>query len=95
MTAGAVRLPGGPKNCTFSIHMTDEIRVLLAAKPFVPFTIQVADGREFHIPTQDHAHIRPGGQRIGVFTDDGRENVLSALLLTGVAFNESHPEPSV
>lgn len=75
--------------------MTDEIRVLLTAKPFVPFTIQMAEGREFYVPTQDHAQIRPGGKRIGMFTAYGREAVLSALLLTGVTFNESHPEPSV
>ncbi len=75
--------------------MTEGIRTLLYAQPFVPFTVHVSDGREFQVHTQDHAHIRPGGARISIFTDEGKEFILAARMLTGVAFDESHPEPSV
>jgi len=54
--------------------MTADIRQLLQAEPFVPFAIHVADGREYRVPTPDHAH-------------DDRTFILPALLLSGVALD--------
>ena len=75
--------------------MTDEIRLRLLTQPFVPFKVHVADGREFNVPTPDHAHVRPGGMRVSIYTDEGREFILAARMLTGLAFDESHTEPNV
>ena len=75
--------------------MTDEIRSRLLTHPFVPFKIHVAAGREFNVPTADHAHVRPGGMRVSIYTDEGRESVLAARMLAGLALDESHMEPNV
>jgi len=64
--------------------MTSDIRHLLHAQPFVPFTIHVADGREYRVPTPDHAHVYPSGGRVTVFD---RTFILPALLLSGLALD--------
>jgi hypothetical protein len=67
--------------------MTGDIRQHLAAQPFIPFTVHVADGREYRIPTPDHAHVYPTGGRVSIYTDDEREFILPALLISGVALD--------
>ena len=67
--------------------MTADIRRHLQANPFVPFTIHVADGREYQVPTPDHAHVHPNAGRVSIYTDDDREFILPALLLSGLALN--------
>lgn len=67
--------------------MIADIRQHLQAQPFVPFTVHVADGREYRIPTPDHAHVYPSGGRVSIYTDDDKEFVLSALLLSGLALD--------
>ena len=65
--------------------MTADIRQHLQAQPFIPFTVHVADGCEYSIPTPDHAHVYPSGGRVSIYTDDDKEFILPALLLSGLA----------
>ena len=62
--------------------MTADIRKLVHAVPFVPFTIHLADGGKLRVPTIDHIAVPPAGGRIFVFGDDERYDVLSALLIS-------------
>jgi hypothetical protein len=71
--------------------MTSDIRERLRAEPFIPFTVHVADGREYRIATPDHAHVYPSGGRVSIFTDDHREFILPALLLSGLALDSVQP----
>ena len=64
--------------------MTDDIRKLVHASPFVPFTIHLADGAELRVPTVDHVALPPAGGRIFVFSDDDRYDVLAPPLITRV-----------
>ena len=64
--------------------MTADIRKLVHAVPFVPFTIHLADGGELRVPTADHIAVPPVGGRIVVFGDDARYDVLSSLLISRV-----------
>jgi hypothetical protein len=64
--------------------MTAEIKERLGAQPFVPFTIRMADGREYAVPTPDHAHVSPQGRRVAVFAEDDRQFILPASLISGV-----------
>jgi hypothetical protein len=64
--------------------MTNDIRQRLLAQPFVPFVVHTADGREYSVPTPDHAHVYPSGGRVSIFTDDDREFILSGLLISGL-----------
>ena len=65
--------------------MTADIRKLVHAVPFVPFTIHLADGGELRVPTVDHIAVPPAGGRVFVFGDDERYDVLSALLISRIA----------
>jgi hypothetical protein len=64
--------------------MIVDIREHLYARPFVPFTIHVADGRSFHVPTRDHAHVWPSRARVSIYTDEGPEQILPGLLISGI-----------
>ena len=67
--------------------MTADMRQRLQSPPFVPFSIHVADGREYRVPTPDHAHVHPSGGRVSHYTDDDREFILPALLISGLALD--------
>jgi hypothetical protein len=64
--------------------MTGDIRQRLLAQPFLPFVVHTADGREYNVPTPDHAHVYPSGGRVSIFTDDDREFILPGLLISGL-----------
>ena len=64
--------------------MTKDIRERLTARPFLPFVVHTADGREYDVPTPDHAHVYPSGGRVSIFTDDDHEYILPALLISGL-----------
>ena len=64
--------------------MVSDIRKLVHATPFVPFTIHLADGGQMRIPTFDHIAVPPAGGRIFVFGEDERYDVISALMVTRI-----------
>jgi len=64
--------------------MTHDIRQRLHAQPFLPFTIHTSDGREFAVPTADHAHVWPSRSRVSIWNDEGVEYVLPALHISGL-----------
>jgi hypothetical protein len=70
--------------------MIADIRKLIAAQPFVPFTIHSADGAELTVPTVDHVAIPPAGGRVFVFGDDESYEVISPLLISGLTVNGKH-----
>jgi len=69
--------------------MTSDIRQRLLAQPFLPFLVHTADGREYTVPTPDHAHVYPSGGRVSIFTDDDHEYILPALLISGLKIQSS------
>jgi hypothetical protein len=50
--------------------MIADIRKLITAQPFVPFTIHSADGTELTVPTVEHVAVPPAGGRVFVFGDE-------------------------
>jgi hypothetical protein len=64
--------------------MSADVRERLQTQPFVPFTIHTADGREYRVPTPDHAHVYPNRSRVSVYSEDGREFILPSLLISGL-----------
>jgi len=64
--------------------MMNDIRALLAARPFVPFVVHAADGREYKVPTAEHAFVSPRGTRVTIFSDDDTSHLLPGLLISGV-----------
>jgi len=70
--------------------MSADIRKLLAANPFIPFTIHLADGGQVRVPTSDHVFVFPQGSRLIVTHDDDTYDMISALLISRVTV-DAHP----
>ena len=64
--------------------MVADIREHLSKTPFVPFTIRMADGQRYPVPTRDHIWLPPRSGRIFVADDQGYAAILPALLISGL-----------
>jgi hypothetical protein len=64
--------------------MIADVRERLLAAPFVPFLIRTSDGREYSVPTADHAFITPRGNRLIVVADNGATAVLGPVHINSV-----------
>jgi hypothetical protein len=64
--------------------MIVDVRERLVAAPFLPFVIRTSDGREYSVPTADHAFITPRGNRVIVVADNGATAVLTPLHINRV-----------
>ena len=64
--------------------MTDEVRKLMNAEPFVPFLIKTSDGKQYRVKHPDYVAISPKGGRITVYADEEAGTMLSALHMVAV-----------
>ena len=62
--------------------MIGDIRKLIAARPFVPFTIHTADGGQLRVPTVDPVALLPAAGRVFVHSGQDSYEILSPLLIT-------------
>ena len=72
--------------------MIDDIRKQLERVPFAPFLVRTSDGHEHPVPTVDHAHISPRGNRVVVFTDQGTAVILGPLHINRVVEQQVNGE---
>ena len=73
--------------------MIPRIRELLHIAPFQPFTIRTSDGREYNVPTSDHAAVSPTGNRLVIFKDDGGQVDLAGLHVASILRNGNIETP--
>ena len=59
--------------------MIANIRQLLEAGPFEPFTIVTSSGKRYRVASADHAGINPQGNRVVVWFDDESNVTISGL----------------
>jgi hypothetical protein len=64
--------------------MTDEVRRLMHAEPFVPFVIKTSDGKQYRVKHPDCVAISPKGGRITVYADEETSTMLSALHMVAI-----------
>ena len=64
--------------------MTDEVRRLMNAEPFVPFFVRTSDGKQYRVKHPDHVAISPKGGRVSLYDDEETTTTLSALHIVGV-----------
>jgi hypothetical protein len=64
--------------------MIGDVKDRLNATPFIPFIIRTSDGREYSVPTADHAYITPRGNRVIIAKDDDSTAVLGPLHINAV-----------
>ena len=57
------------------------------AAPFEAFSIRTGDGREYIVPTADHAAVHPNATRVFVFFDNGGTVELAGLHVAAVLKN--------
>lgn len=74
--------------------MIADIRRLILAQPFTPFTIHSADGSTLNVATVDHIAVPPAGGRVFVFGDHDDYAVLSPLLISRLSVNGKTAGPS-
>ena len=72
--------------------MFADVRERLHKTAFAPFLIRTSDGREYSVPTVDHAFITPRGNRVVVVTDDGATNVLGPLHINSIIDQQANGE---
>ena len=72
--------------------MIVDVRERLLAATFVPFVIRTSDGREYSVPTADHAFITPRGNRIIVVADNGATAVLGPIHINSIVDQQSESE---
>jgi hypothetical protein len=58
------------------------------AAPSRPFTIRIADGREFPIPHPDFLSLSPTGRTAVIFHDDGSASIVDLMLMTELVLSE-------
>ena len=67
----------------------DEIQARLEAKPFVPFVVRVAGGKDILVPSRDHAHIHPRGRTMHIFLDRGGSEIVDIALVSSIFSEEA------
>jgi hypothetical protein len=50
----------------------------------IPFTLRMADGKEYAVPHPDHISLPPNASYVIVYDDEGRFTVLPLLTMTGL-----------
>ncbi len=60
----------------------DAIRELIDAKPFRPFVMHLADGREIPVLSREFIMALPSGRTLVVGQPDDRVNIIDLLLVT-------------
>ncbi len=70
----------------------NELRRRLKAEPFMPFTINMSDGRKFPVRHPELLHIFPGMERIAVLglPEEEATEVLSLIHIASITVNEKN-----
>ena len=67
-----------------------ELREIYQARPFQPFLIHLADGREVPVQHPDFLATDPKGRTIVVYRPDGGLNIIDLMLVTDIEMNPAH-----
>ena len=70
--------------------MTKEaINEAVKATPFRPFTVKMADGSSYPVPSSDHASLSPSGRTLIIYYDDDRMKILDVMMITEIETTEA------
>lgn len=71
---------------------TDQLKNVMHASPFRPFTIHMADGCVFFVKHRDFLSRSPSGRTIVVHSSDDTFSVLDMLLVTELEIHATDSE---
>ena len=60
----------------------EQLKNVMHAQPFQPFTIHMGDGRAFLVKHPDFIARSPSGRTVVVYKDDESSSILDMLLVT-------------
>ena len=60
----------------------EQLRAVYHARPFRPFTLQLADGEKLHVPHTDFLSHSPNGRTLIVYAEDDSFSIVDLLLVT-------------
>lgn len=64
----------------------DQVRKVLQAVPFRPFTVKIAGQRRVPVKHTDYAQLSPAGRTLVVFSDDDdAAEIIDVLLITSLS----------
>ena len=72
--------------------MMADVRDRLERMPFLPFLIRTSDVHEYPVPTRDHAHISPRGNRVVIFLDEGPAVLLGPIHINSIVDQQTDGE---
>lgn len=72
--------------------MMTDVRGRLERVPFVPFVIRTSDVHEYPVPSREHAHISPRGNRVVIFLDAGPAVLLGPININSIVDQQSDGE---
>jgi hypothetical protein len=70
--------------------ISEDIRERLFAEQFAPFTIFMADGRQFRIDTPAHAHVHPNRKFVSVYNERTLQCILPAHRISKLELETEH-----
>jgi hypothetical protein len=76
-----------------SHSVTGDLRRLLSARPFERFSVVTSSGKQYEVPSPDHAGVNPASSRIVIWFDDDSSVTLSALHIAAIEKTPSKPTP--
>jgi hypothetical protein len=65
---------------------TDQLRAAHKARPFIPFTVHLADGTSVHVPHPEVLFQTQGGRTIFINTGGEEVSIIDLLLVTKLTF---------
>jgi hypothetical protein len=69
--------------------MIADVRDRLERALYLPFVIRASDGHEYPVPSRDHAHISPRGNRVVIFLDEGPAVLLGPIHINSIVDQET------
>ena len=67
----------------------EDIRQAITSVPFLPFKLNIADGRSIPVVGRDFILVSPLGRMVTVYQPDDRIDWLSVPQITGLSFEPS------
>lgn len=63
---------------------SEQLRERLRARPFMPFTLFLADGRHIPVKHPELMMVSPTGRTVAIYNDDDSTSILDVMLVTEV-----------
>lgn len=68
-----------------------QLRAAHRATPFKPFSVDMADGRSFHVPHPDFLSMSPTGRTVIIYEENEEFSILDLLLMTEIKSTSASP----